>query len=948
MSKLDKINTDLNNMRAKFVVPEPVVVIDSLGGNADVPLVYSENDPQLLEFEGGSSEVSLTTRTYNLDTLSNKDKNLISAVEKYTLANTSILGQNKKVDGVEFEDGQVVARGNTEQSHGLIQLQGAAGLSGEGIAQSPIKAIGTSIPIALTSMQDELESEINADREAIANFLDSLPDVVGAPSGGWLSTVFKVVGVAGFVGNFSALTAGKNGNLLSRTVNAVDQVVDDVIQFGEDTLSNIASGAGTVIKEFAEGVLGETLIAAARETFGGWVKKTKAFYAEFGKKLDNIIRAGGEALGPLGDAIEEGVEYLFPNLKNPADDIDSLIVRDADGNIRTINVSVTTTDATGLTSTNAINLNVGDAGFQEAVAAIGTDGNLNVSQFMETIATQGSDALLNTALNAGADIARNPLHGLYNSVQNNLGFDLSATGAFSTFLEGSTFSRLGGYELIDGGIAQITSFINDPLATLSQDAVYYYDLLRGGPSGIIQMTAGNSAVSASIKRGSFDWAGIVANVAEAGSESDPEAVKAEIRANGEANGATEEEIVEAQTQYDNALAVAENLRSPSIGGLLAEDESVSPFDEEFSLRTSKEFSYVSSLEELELEFATKLEGRGGQTLTGIKEGVSSVIIHATDTFSNKNIGAEEIDAIHKKLGGASKGIGYHYVIRRDGRLQRGRDLTKEGDHCPAGNYDQTSIGIVMVGGIDSPSTEQTFQRTSSSFTRAQYDTLEMFIQTFYNHIPGGEVFGHNDIEETELDPYFDVQEYIVSLFGRVNQTFAVAPETEQTPQYIPDPTLVDIESLVTADFEGKFKPVYALQGTTKEYVNPDLLVANIPKRLEIMCDKMERRLIITSGFRTEAQGDAIGSSKSSLHRVGAAVDISRDGMSQNELKKLIEFGITVGFKGIGIYNGHLHMDVGRKGAGKRCWGPTGSRTSLAGSQFAFARSVLNAYGYATS
>ena len=122
MSKLDKINTDLNNMRAKFVVPEPVVVIDSLGGNADVPLVYSENDPQLLEFEGGSSEVSLTTRTYNLDTLSNKDKNLISAVEKYTLANTSILGQNKKVDGVEFEDGQVVARGNTEQSHGLIQL----------------------------------------------------------------------------------------------------------------------------------------------------------------------------------------------------------------------------------------------------------------------------------------------------------------------------------------------------------------------------------------------------------------------------------------------------------------------------------------------------------------------------------------------------------------------------------------------------------------------------------------------------------------------------------------------------------------------------------------------------------------------------------------------------------------------------------------------------------
>ena len=947
MSKLDKINTDLNNMRAKFVVPETVKVVDSLGGNADVPLVYSENDPQLLEFEGGTSEVTLTTQTYHLDNLSNKDKNLISAIEKYTLANTSILGQNKKVDGLEFQDGQVVARGNTEQSHGLIQLQGAAGLSGEGIAQSPIKAIGTSIPIALTSMQDELESEINRDREAIANFLDSLPDVLGAPAGGWLGKVFKLVSVAGFVGNFSGFTAGENGNLLSRTVDAVDTVVDDVIQFGEDAASSIARGAGIIIKDFAEGVFGESLIAAARATFGGWVKKTKEWYAEFGKKLDDIIRAGGEALGPIGDAIEEGVEYLFPNLRNPADDI---VLESVDQTGDTINSITIKNVQNGKTLTFL----PGDSGYDQAVAAFNSDTlGFNGGQFMETVANEGSNAFFeNSFASAPEGIFRsripNPLNGAFNSVNNTLGFDLSEGGVFRTFLSGSTFGRLGGYELIESGISQITAFINDPLATLSQDAVYYYELLRGGPSGVIQMTAGNSAVSASIKRGSFDWAGIVANVAEAGSESDPEAVKAEIRANGEANGATEEEIVEAQRQYDNALAIAENLRSPSIGGLLADDESVSPFDEEFSLRTSKEFSYVSSLEELELEFATKLEGRGGQTLTGIKEGVSSVIIHATDTFSNKNIGAEEIDAIHKKLGGASKGIGYHYVIRRDGRLQRGKDLTKEGDHCSAGNYDQTSIGIVMVGGIDSPSTEQTFQRTSSSFTRAQYDTLEMFLQSFYNHVPGGEVFGHNDIEETELDPYFDVQEYIVSLFGRVNQTFAVAPETEQTPQYIPDPTLVDIESLVTADFEGKFKPVYALQGTTKEYVNPDLLVANIPKRLEIMCDKMERRLIITSGYRTEAQGDAIGSSKSSLHRVGAAVDISRDGMSQNELKKLIEFGINVGFKGIGIYNGHLHMDVGRKGAGKRCWGPTGSRTSLAGSQFAFARSVLNAYGYATS
>ena len=930
MSKLDTINADLNKLRANFVTPEPVVIVNSFSEQADVPLVYSEADPQLLEFEGGSSDVSIKTQTYNLSTLKSKDKKIIAAVEKYNLANTSILGKGKKVDGLEFNDGQIVARGNTEQSNGLIQLKGTAGLEGEGIAQSPIKAIGTSIPIAVTSMQDQLSSEINADREAIGDFLDSLPPILGAPAGGFLSTAFKIIGAAGFAGNFvGTVGGGQPPNFLERQIDRVEQVVNNVVEFGEDVASRIATAAGTVFEAIEATGVGQI--------FGNIVKKGKEFYAEFGKKLDDVIRAGGEALGPLGDAIEEGVEFLFPNLKNPADALDSEIFRDADGNVTSFTIINTETN-------EAITLFVGDAGFQEGIAAIGTNGNLNASQFMETVATQGADTLLNTGLNQIT--VRNPLNGLYNAVENNLGFNLSATGEFGTFLSGSTFSRLGGYELIDSGIASIKNFINNPLAE-TNDFNRYFDLLRGGASGIVEMTAGNSAVSASIQRGAFDWGAIVANVSEAGSDSDPEAVKAAIRANGIANGATEEEIVEAQQQYDNALAIADNLRSPTIGGLLADDESVSAFDEEFELRIAKKFSYVSSLEELELEFATKLEGRGGQTLTGIKEGVSSIVIHATDTFSNKNIGAEEIDSIQRKLGAANNEIGYHYVIRRDGRLQRGRDLKKEGDHCSVGNYDQTSIGVVMVGGINSPSTEQIFQRSSSSFTRAQYDTLEMLIDTFYNHVPGGEIFGHNDLDPEELDPYFDVQEYVVSLFGKVNQTFSVAPETEITPPFIPDPTLVSIEDITTADFEGKFKPVYALQGTTNEHVNPDLLVAQIPRRLEIMCDKMGRRLIITSGFRTEAQGDAIGSSKSSLHRVGAAVDISRDGMSNSQLQNLIEIGISVGFKGIGVYNGHLHMDVGRRGAGKRCWGPNGSRTGLAGSQFAWARSVLNAYNYNT-
>ena len=468
MSKLDTINADLNKLRANFVTPEPVVIVNSFSEQADVPLVYSEADPQLLEFEGGSSDVSIKTQTYNLSTLKSKDKKIIAAVEKYNLANTSILGKGKKVDGLEFNDGQIVARGNTEQSNGLIQLKGTAGLEGEGIAQSPIKAIGTSIPIAVTSMQDQLSSEINADREAIGDFLDSLPPILGAPAGGFLSTAFKIIGAGGFAGRFAGFTGGgQPPNFLERQIDRVEQVVNNVVEFGEDVAGRIATAAGTVFE-----TIGATGVG---QVFGNIVKKGKEFYAEFGKKLDDVIRAGGEALGPLGDAIEEGVEFLFPNLKNPADALDSEVFRDANGNIDSFTIINTETN-------QAFSVFAGDAGFQEGLAAIGTNGKLNVGQFMETLATQGVDALP-----VGAGFA-NPA-ALFDGIVNVLDFDLSTTGEFGTFLSGSTFSRLGGYELIDSGIASIKNFINNPLAE-TNDFNRYFDLLRGGASGIVEMTAG--------------------------------------------------------------------------------------------------------------------------------------------------------------------------------------------------------------------------------------------------------------------------------------------------------------------------------------------------------------------------------------------------------------------------------------------------------------------------
>ena len=84
------------------------------------------------------------------------------------------------------------------------------------------------------------------------------------------------------------------------------------------------------------------------------------------------------------------------------------------------------------------------------------------------------------------------------------------------------------------------------------------------------------------------------------------------------------------------------------------------------------------------------------------------------------------------------------------------------------NHDNFSIGIVLVGGINvaTGEVEPLANRSASSFTREQYTTLERFLTAFYSRYPGGNVFGHNDLDVDEIDPYFDVQDYVQKVFRK--------------------------------------------------------------------------------------------------------------------------------------------------------------------------------------
>ena len=246
--------------------------------------------------------------------------------------------------------------------------------------------------------------------------------------------------------------------------------------------------------------------------------------------------------------------------------------------------------------------------------------------------------------------------------------------------------------------------------------------------------------------------------------SDEEAKKVvELSQGSKADQDKATEIVQGKTKQP-ANAVRSRLLkvNTTIAGTVVVDNEQSAFSNPFSFERndwndgqgSQQFSYVTTVEELEAELRTSTRD------------ITEVVVHWTETFTNKNIGAEEINSIHLGLG--MKGIGYHYVIRRDGSIQRGRPLSKQGDHSSANDHDKFSIGLVFVGGFNCSSgtpNPETFL-SSQSLTRAQMTSFEQFCRAFYKRYPGGQVLGHNDIDTKELDPGFDVIDFCKDVFGK--------------------------------------------------------------------------------------------------------------------------------------------------------------------------------------
>ena len=127
--------------------------------------------------------------------------------------------------------------------------------------------------------------------------------------------------------------------------------------------------------------------------------------------------------------------------------------------------------------------------------------------------------------------------------------------------------------------------------------------------------------------------------------------------------------------------------------------------------------------------------------------VNELIWHCAATPEGKDFTVKDIDAWHKARGWA--GIGYHYVVYRDGTIKLGRDIEHTGAHVE--NHNVGTIGACYIGGLDRRGKNPKDTRTVEQ--RASMLWLTKELAKVYGL---AKISGHNQYAQKAC-PSFDVR-----------------------------------------------------------------------------------------------------------------------------------------------------------------------------------------------
>ena len=113
-----------------------------------------------------------------------------------------------------------------------------------------------------------------------------------------------------------------------------------------------------------------------------------------------------------------------------------------------------------------------------------------------------------------------------------------------------------------------------------------------------------------------------------------------------------------------------------------------------------------------------------------------LIIHCSAVRPDQQSSVAQIDSWHRKRG-FHLGVGYHYVIRRDGEIEKGRPEWLTGAHCK--NHNAHSIGICYEGGLNIRG------QPDDTRTEAQKASMRRLLEELHQRYPRAIIIGHHDL-----------------------------------------------------------------------------------------------------------------------------------------------------------------------------------------------------------
>ncbi|MGQ0595829.1 N-acetylmuramoyl-L-alanine amidase [Aquabacterium sp.] len=141
------------------------------------------------------------------------------------------------------------------------------------------------------------------------------------------------------------------------------------------------------------------------------------------------------------------------------------------------------------------------------------------------------------------------------------------------------------------------------------------------------------------------------------------------------------------------------------------------------------------------------------------QSLTHITVHCSATKPSVYVDRAVIDRWHRAKGWL--GIGYHFVIKRDGTVEAGRSLDKVGAHVEGHNTG--NIGVCLAGGLN----EKT-AASEDNYTPEQKNSLAKLLKTLTAQygIPKANVLGHRDWPGVAKDcPCFDVKPWAAKVLG---------------------------------------------------------------------------------------------------------------------------------------------------------------------------------------